>query len=240
MEHYQLNFGTGEVRVAIEITTADGSRINMIKYLTRFDDRDTAQHTHDFTLSKYTQGWRLYDIWPSTVLSCATVSITKAVKLKCSDIKQGCRVLDTLWIQPNSSATNIFDHFAITRSVGGSTDGEEVVMYIMQVTIGEQEGDKKVWYIARRYREFDFLRKFLLSQNPFVQTFVQNDTKFPGKALSSYRKGLVEHRAVAISDFLQVYVKEAKYCRQTSIDALVEFLQVIPTPNPPLPLHSLT
>eukprot|EP01031_Cornospumella_fuschlensis_P043395 gene43395-53053_t len=116
VEHYQLNFGTGEVRVAIEITTADGSRINMIKYLNRFDERENAQLVHDFTLSKYTQGWRLYDIWSSTVLSCATVTITKAVKLKCSDSKQGCRVLDTLWTQPNSSATNIFDHFAITRT----------------------------------------------------------------------------------------------------------------------------
>lgn len=205
----------------IEITAAEGTRFNLIKYLVRFDQQGHHTGTDPiFRLSAFTMGWSLFDIWPSTMLSNASISVVKAVKVKCQDAKNAGKVLETPWTGPAGGDAKV-DFHSITRCMGAQThDGEEVFMFVIKVTVGESS-----WYVTHRYREFDALRRFLLSQNAFVAAFIDNDKTFPGKSIF-HSPAVLEQRAKALNDFVSFYLTDARYCRQTSLDALCSFLQL--------------
>ncbi len=83
------------------------------------------------------------------------------------------------------------------------------------------------WYVAHRYTEFAVLRSFLMHQNPYIQEFREVDEKFPGKAFGlSFRRGVLERRIEGLGAFLVFFLRNARLCRQTSIDAVCSFLTV--------------
>lgn len=224
MESYKLDVGTGEIRLKVEVSTADGTRFNLIKYLTRFDDSGAIPLDNNepvFTLSKYTMGWSLFDFWPSTMLSNANISIVKVIKVHSQDSKSNAKILETAWTLSGFQGEAPIDFHAITRSMGGVlNDGEDVYMFVIKVIVGDSS-----WFVAHRYREFDALRKFLLAQSPFVTSFQENDVRFPRKTIF-HSPAVLESRAKALDEFISTYLKEARICRQNSIDAICSFLQV--------------
>lgn len=83
------------------------------------------------------------------------------------------------------------------------------------------------WYVAHRYTEFDVLRSFLMHQNPYIQEFKEVDDKFPGKAVGlSFRKNVLERRIEGLGAFLVFFLRNSRFCRQTSVDAVCSFLTV--------------
>eukprot|EP00981_Chlorochromonas_danica_P001390 scaffold296_cov164-Ochromonas_danica.AAC.7 len=224
MESYKLDVGNGEIRLKVEVSTADGTRFNLIKYLTRFDDSGAIPLGNNepvFTLGKYTMGWSFFDFWPSTMLSNATISIVKAIKVHSQDSKSNAKILETAWTLASFQGEAPIDFYAITRSMGGVlNDGEDVYMFVIKVIVGDSS-----WFVAHRYREFDALRKYLLAQSPFVTSFQENDARFPRKTLF-HSPTVLESRAKALDEFISVYLKDARICRQNSIDAICSFLQL--------------
>jgi hypothetical protein len=83
------------------------------------------------------------------------------------------------------------------------------------------------WYVAHRYTDFSLLKTFLLSQNPGTAEFKAVPGMFPGKAVGlAFRKGLLLRRVEGLAAFLVYFLQNARFCRQTSIDALCSFLEV--------------
>ena len=83
------------------------------------------------------------------------------------------------------------------------------------------------WYVAHRYTEFDVLRSFLMHQNPYIQEFKDVDDKFPRKAVGlSFRKSVLERRIEGLGAFLVFFLRNSRFCRQTSVDAVCSFLTV--------------
>ena len=232
-ETYKLDPQTHAVKLSLEITTADNTRLNLTKYMCRFDksghrnqisSNDASSKNLTFINTENTQGWKLFDYWPSSMLSNAKVRFIKAIKIKTQNAvtNEPLKILETLWSINENQPDNI-DYSTISRSHGSRTaEGEEIVEFIMKIVVGETS-----WIVAHRYREFDALRKFLLSQNPYTSEFQQIDTKFPGKTLGlMIRKNIVEKRVEGLQEYLSFYLQNARFCRQTSIDALCSFLQV--------------
>jgi hypothetical protein len=267
-ENYKLDVKSDIIKVLIEVTTADGTRLTVIKYLTRFDRPHDAVPTHYPENSSYhhhnypsstgnvpfihsinTIGWKLFEFWPSTMLSGAKVRILRAIRIRTQNFltNEPAKLLEILWESPN--CPNDFDYRLISRSISGkNNESEEVVEFVIQVRfvlianyLGNAVGNyiclflnpqqvtlgESTWVISHRYREFDALRKFLLAQNPFTSQFQVIDSKFPGKTITmAIRKNVLERRVEGLESYLAYYLENARYCRQNSIDALCSFLQV--------------
>ena len=96
------------------------------------------------------------------------------------------------------------------------------LLFLLQVTLSGV-----TWYVAHRYTEFAVLRSFLMHQNPYIQEFKEVDEKFPGKAFGlSFRRSVLERRIEGLGAFLVFFLRNARLCRQTSIDAVCSFLTV--------------
>jgi hypothetical protein len=223
------------VKLQIEITMADGVRFNLVKYLARFDTREFNSHVSQYSSNgntaatafintENTLGWKLFDFWPSNILSSTRIKFVKAIKVKTQNVStnEPMKILETLWSATENQKDTV-DYSTISRHYGGkNSEGEEVVEFIIKVIVGESS-----WNVAHRYREFDALRKFLLNQNPYTTEFQQIDSKFPGKTLGlMIRKNVVEKRVEGLQEYLSYYLTNARFCRQNSIDALCSFLQV--------------
>lgn len=209
------------IKLNIDITTAEGTVIKLIKFLARFDTSLTADIPFD--LAPRTNGWRLYDFWPSTVLTPIQVKITRAVKIKSlnSASRENTRELSEVWKTPAGDSNGDVEWHTIPRTFGGkSMENEDFVEFIMKVSC-----DETSWHIARRYTEFDALRQFLLTQNPHNTDFQQANSRFPGKALV-FRKSVLDARLRGLESFVSFYLENARYCRQNALDALCSFLQI--------------
>lgn len=245
-----------QIKLQIEFTTNDGVRFNLIKYLTRFDDGSApALVNMRFAKASHTNGWKLFEYWPSAILSNAQVKIVQAIRVKFQDsqARERTKVLETTWSEsPNDSGNekNIEWSTSPRSFLGKSTEGEDVVQFLIKVLTSFfslyfyfrlLKCDMKIfilfsvkvtigessWFVAHRYNEFDILRKFLLAQNPFNKEFQECDNRFPGKLLGlAYRRYALESRIEGLSGFLSFYAENSRFCRQNSIDAICAFLQV--------------
>ena len=92
-----------------------------------------------------------------------------------------------------------------------------------QVTVGGV-----TWYVAHRYTEFLALKAFLQVQNPFVAEIKDGlEQRFPPKAVGlTFRPGALAARVEGLGGFLVHFLKNARYGRQTSVDAVCSFLAV--------------
>lgn len=225
-ETFRLDAGTDRVTLTIELHTPEGSHLKMIKYLIRFDDKEKIDNV-PFKHAINSMGWKLFEFWESSVLSNAQAKIIRAVKIKSQSLQTntGTKVLETIWNDPDFDhlfQNNEFDWSSIAKSHGNkNSEAEEVVEFIVKVKINESN-----WFVAHRYREFDALRKFILSQNPYNTEFQQSDVKFPGKIMGMFRKAAMDKRVEGLEGFTSFYLENARFCRQNSIDALCSFLQV--------------
>jgi hypothetical protein len=240
-ETLKLDPGTDRVKLQIEITTAEGTRMNLLKYLRRFADEKVSRspgssstlaneklENANFKTAIHSMGWKLFEFWDSSILSNTHIKITRAIKIKSQSqlLNTETKVLDSIWNDPEYDKhfqNNDFDFASVAKAYGNRTsESEEIVEFLVKVTIGEN-----YWFVSHRYREFDGLRKFILSQNPFNTEFQSIDAKFPGKILNiGYRKGAMDKRVDGLETFLTFYLDNARFCRQNSIDALCSFLQV--------------
>lgn len=219
-EHYQLDPAKDVVKLNIDITTSEGTVIKLIKFLTRFDN-STSENIR-FSLAQRTNGWRLHDYWPSTVISNIAVKIVKAVKIRSLNTATGenTHVLEEIW-NCGEAVTEEIEWNTISRCFSGkSHENDEFVEFVIKVQL-----DGLTWLVARRYNEFDALRHFLMTQNPHNTEFQHANGRFPGKALV-FRKSVLDVRLRGLEDFLCFYLANARYCRQNALDALCFFLQV--------------
>ena len=150
---YKLDLRSDIIKLCIDVTTADGTRMTLVKYLARFDQggqvpvhypENSSHHHHNhptiagnvpFINSSNSMGWKLFEYWPSSILSNARVKIVRAIKIKTQNSlsRESVRVLEVLWETSHGAMT--VDYRNISRSIGGkSNEGEEVVEFIIQVT----------------------------------------------------------------------------------------------------------
>lgn len=125
----------------------------------------------------------------------------------------------------------------ITRRIDGKkTDGEKVVMFVIQVSCGS-----KSWNVAHRYKEFDVLRLYILNrQNLQSSKYWQKvgpEPPFPRKSLISVgiNDSLMSSRSLGLQDFLRYHVSLGGHEIQSVVDALVAFLEIphhLFTPTP--------
>jgi hypothetical protein len=81
--------------------------------------------------------------------------------------------------------------------------------------------------VAHRYTEFSVLKGFLMQQNPTTAEFKTIQEQFPGKAFAiAYRKSVLERRVEGLGAFLVYFLQNARFCKQTSVDAVCSFLAV--------------
>ncbi len=154
-ETYKLDSKSDIIKLCVEVTTADGTRLSLVKYLARFDqpaDRvpqhypeNSSHHHHQhpniagnisFIQSANTMGWKLFEFWPSNLLSSAKIKIVRAIKIRTQNAatREGVKVLETLWESPTRGQPAEVDYRNISRSLGGkSSEGEEVIEFIIQV-----------------------------------------------------------------------------------------------------------
>lgn len=134
-EIYHLDPSNDQVKLTIEITTGDGTHVNMIRYLERFDH----QHPHSeisFKHSFMTLGWNLYEFWPSSILGNCKLAIVKVVKVKTlnSISHNESQVLDTLWKSDMFTEDATIDPTAIPRFYGNKNcEGEDVIEFVIKV-----------------------------------------------------------------------------------------------------------
>jgi hypothetical protein len=89
-----------------------------------------------FIQSANTMGWKLFEFWPSGLLSGTKVKIVRAIKIKTQNptTKEGVKILEILWENNSRGQVADVDYRNISRSLGGkNAEGEEVVEFIIQV-----------------------------------------------------------------------------------------------------------
>lgn len=230
-EVYALNPATGELKLTVEVIGGDGTHMTIINYLKRVAEVGHSNvDTVLFLKSSRTLGWGLYQYWPSSLLSQCSALIVKAVKIRTSSTGEGrtsskehSRLIEPLWTREAFHNDFHVDYSLIPRYAGGVVkDAEDIVVFIIQVFF---EGH--AWYVVHRYSDFDVLKSFLLQQNPYNNEFKQAAQNFPKKVFGiGFRQKLLEQRALGLNEFLSFFLKNAKFGRQNSVDALLSFLLV--------------
>jgi hypothetical protein len=134
-EIYQLDPVKDVVKLTINMTTGEGTFIKIIKFLGRFD-RSTSENIA-FSHSARSNGWRLFDFWPSTVLTPLRIKMVKAVKVKSNgtDASDSIRITNELWRSNEIANFGEIDWSTIPRHFGGKSlePNEEFVVFIMKV-----------------------------------------------------------------------------------------------------------
>lgn len=222
-EVYSLDSTHNEIKLEVEINSGEGLHIKLIKYLVRFD---TSQLTNEVAFQSHikTQGWSRYEFWPSSILTDCKVLIVKAVKIETCNPKTGRdhKVLDVLWTRAGFTDDFKLNLNSMARYQSVKREGEEVIIFLIQVTV-----NNTTWYVAHRYTEFAVLKNFLMQQNPYIAEFKDVEEKFPGKAVGlSFRRSLLEQRIEGLGAFLVFFLRNSRFCRQTSVDAVCSFLVV--------------
>ena len=91
-----------------------------------------------FPYGMHTMGWKLFEYWPSAILTNASVSIVQAIRVKCQDAntKERTKVVETVWSETNAEngyEKNIDWNMIGRLFLNKSADGEEVVEFIIKV-----------------------------------------------------------------------------------------------------------
>lgn len=128
-EFFQLDRAKDVIKLVIDLTTSEGTVIKMIKFLTRFDSSLT--ENVPFQLAARSNGWRIHDFWPSTIISSADAKIVKAAKIKFmnSASDEPTRVLEELW---SSESIGDVELNTLTRCFAGKSheSGDFVAFFI--------------------------------------------------------------------------------------------------------------
>lgn len=140
-ESYKLNESGTEIKISISITTAEAVQIRMIKYLTRVGEPPIYPPLQSVK-SISTQGWSLFEFWPSTVLSSCRVIIVKAIRVRTqfSQDSKVKKVMDVLWsskLYAEEDKDSKLDPTVVARKYGERTcvsDGDDVTKYVIQVS----------------------------------------------------------------------------------------------------------
>ncbi len=140
---YKYDVNLDQIKLQIEFTTNDGVRFNLIKYLTRFDDAGSPSPNlvnMRFAKASHTNGWKLFEYWPSAILSNASVKIVQAIRVKCQDTqaRERTKVLETMWSEsPNDSGNekNIDWNTSPRSFLGKPSEGEDVVQFLIKVSM---------------------------------------------------------------------------------------------------------
>lgn len=139
-ETYRLDPSNDKIKLQIEITASDGTRLNLIKYLTRFEPTPMSNEAV-LKSSVRSQGWRLFEFWPSTMLTDTRVSIVKAVRIKTqgASASEPSRTVEDVWTKPPSTSTDEVDDSAVDMSVVSrqyccqAGESDDVVLFVVQV-----------------------------------------------------------------------------------------------------------
>jgi hypothetical protein len=130
-----LDASSNKLKLQVEITADDGTRLNMIKYLTRFDNSVTPDVVLKNAVN--TQGWRIFDFWPTTTLTNTKITVIKALKIKMqtSSSNENGKTIEALWSRPPSvDDSDDVDLEIISRQLGHQlAEGEEVVEFVINV-----------------------------------------------------------------------------------------------------------
>lgn len=131
-EFFQLDGAKDVIKLVIDLTTSEGTVIKMIKFLTRFDSSLT--ENVPFQLAARSNGWRIHDFWPSTVISSADAKIVKAAKIKFmnSATDEPTRILEELW---SSESIGDVELNTLTRCFAGkSHENDDFVAFFVKVS----------------------------------------------------------------------------------------------------------
>lgn len=141
-ETYRLEPNNERIKLQIDFTASDGTRLNLIKYLTRFEPTPMSNEVV-LKSSVKSQGWRLFEFWPSTMLTGTNVVIVKALKVKtpAPSANETGKVVEAVWTKPaGGDDGGSLDLSEVTRQVGSGQlsggEGEEVVEFIVKVRSG--------------------------------------------------------------------------------------------------------
>eukprot|EP01038_Epipyxis_sp_PR26KG_P005262 gene5262-7311_t len=240
-EVYRMDPNGLEMKISVEVTSPEGVRFSLVKYFSKAESVSAASNNSQLinfesNNSMKSMGWKIFEFWPSTVLTSCRVRILNAIKVKTIVSKDGLlsKSIEKIWSnndisEPEASgisSSRLDDGLSIAEHYGEKTckvtNGEEVVKFVIEVTLGKAQ-----WFVTHRYSDFDALRKFVISQNPFNTSFKECDAKFPGKVVGlSYRHSVLEQRIQGLEYFLLFFLDNARYCRQNSWDALLSFLEI--------------
>lgn len=135
-EVYKLEPNNNRIKLSVEISTPEGPRLSLIKYLTRYEEPIGVSEVA-FKNSPNSMGWRLFEFWPSTMLSDTKVSIVQALKVKTQmpANNENTKVVEVVWSRKSGGAEEVnVDLSCISRHFGYHlSDGEEVVEFVIKV-----------------------------------------------------------------------------------------------------------
>ena len=138
-EVYKLEPNNNRIKLSVEISTPEGPRLSLIKYLTRYEEPIDVPEVA-FKNTPNSLGWKLFEFWPSTMLSDTKVTIVQALKVKTQTpaTHENTKVVEVVWTRkPAGSSPEDevkVDLSCISRHFGYHlSDGEEVVEFVIKV-----------------------------------------------------------------------------------------------------------
>lgn len=259
-EIYKLDKATGHLVLKVTILTPIGITVPIVRIFRRVDplnsynagsvkEENAVNRLHsDSAFSRAsigsfnnispsiaaTVGWKIYEFWPSNILTASKISMVKAVKITTPSVNSNAKQQEQiLWSNQGIEATSRDELektlVSIARRHGNRvSDGEEIIEFVMLVTIGTSDLRKRSWYTSHRFKEFDALRQFIVNQDPCNKAFLDQSSKFPSKVIIgiAHRQSALLARVQGLEQFMTYFLSNARYMRQNSVDAVCSFLQI--------------
>lgn len=137
-EIYRLDVNRRHMKVVVEIVTGDGTTLSLIKYLGRSGDSPPVD-VSQFQNVVLTLGWKLFEYWPSTILTSCQAKLVRVIKLQATAVGTSDEkyFTEVMWPSQSSAAdAKDMDYSRIAVKFGSRNSlGEEVVLYVFQVNL---------------------------------------------------------------------------------------------------------
>ena len=215
-EAYHLDDNGEEIRVSVKFVLPDGSKINMVKYLTRLGN---APLPIKFKNSIRSYGWAKHDCFSRLAVSNLSVKVLDAFV--------AITAKDTDEVTVSDEIVDISRKFYTRRYGDYISNGEEITVYEVLV---QNKGAGSAWLVQHRYREYLALKQFvdqdvegaLGTHSPFSLP------AFPGKVMGHLSDVQAAMRQEGLESYLTALIMAVAdgYGSHSVVAVLAAFLEL--------------
>jgi len=233
-ETYNLDENGEEIRVSVSVLLPDGSKIKMVRYLSRCESSD-GMHIPPitFTNAHRSYGWQTSLNHTSHALSKYEVRLMDPIEI--TTPSDGIPPPASSSPSGNGSSKpggagngGTYDQYTISKRFGDQvSNGEQITVYEVLVQCRDPQRPA-AWMVPHRYREFLALKQFVCQEMGAVEPNSGPLPNFPGKSPFTLGKNGLLARQQALENYLCALVTAVSdgYGSQNLADVLCGFLEL--------------
>lgn len=254
-ETYNLDENGDEVRVSVSMILPDGSKIKMVRYLTRCETAD-GSHTPpiNFSNSHRSYGWQSAINHTAFALSKFELRLMDPIEVTTPDdgipppaASPSSRTPSPGFNSPDGSGkvgagasgstktggsggggAGTYDQYAISKRHGDKvSNGEQIIVYELLLQNKDPQSPS-AWMVPHRYREFLSLKQFVDQEMGSIEPNAGPLPHFPGKSpFTLGTNGLLARREALERYMVGLFAAVADgFGTQNIVDALCSFLEL--------------